>query len=98
MSKTIEISKLYRVSINLKRACNFEFCIEAVCTLFIFPPIKHQSINFAQSNYEHFKDLKLADSGSNNDIKLLIGSDFCRSMVTGNVKIGKKWGTCWCRN
>ena len=96
MSKTIEISKLYRVSINLKRACNFEFCIEALCTLFFLP--LNISLLISQSNYEHFKDLKLADSGSNNDIELLIGSDFCRSMVTGNVKIGKKWGPCWCRN
>ena len=35
------------------------------------------------------KDLELADTGSSDDIKLLIGSDFCRAFVTGNIKLGK---------
>ena len=53
------------------------------------PPIKKSSINFVQSNYDHFKDLQLADSGSNDDIELLIGSDFYWCVVTGNVKVCK---------
>ena len=51
--------------------------------------IKNQSINFVQNNYDHFKDLQLADSGSNDDFELLAGSDFYWSVVTGNVLTGK---------
>ena len=89
MSKTTENSKLGRVFITLKGEYNFDFCIEALCTPYICLSIKNQSINFVRNNYNHFKDLQLVDSGFNDDIQLLIGSDFYWSMVTGNVKIGK---------
>ena len=35
------------------------------------------------------KDLGLADTGSSDDIKLLIGSDFYWAFLTGNVRLGK---------
>ena len=35
------------------------------------------------------KDLRLADTGSSDDIKLLIGSDFYWAFLTGNVRLGK---------
>ena len=86
--KTISLEAI-SIFITLKGANNFDFCIEALCTSFICLSIRNQSINFVQNNYDHFKDLQLIDSGSNDDIELLIGSDFYWSMVTGNVKIGK---------
>ena len=88
LSKTTENSKLDRVYITLKRVSNFEFCIEALCTPFICHLIKNQSINLVQNNYDYFKDLRLAESGSNDDIELLIGC-FYWPVVTGKVKIGK---------
>ena len=88
LSKTTENSKLDRVYITLKGVSNFEFCIEALCTPFICHPIKNQSINLVQNNYDYFKDLQLAESSSNGDIELLIGC-FYWPMVTGKLKIGK---------
>ena len=89
MSRAIENCKLNRVFITLKGASNLEFCIEALCIRFVCFPIKNQNINIVQNSYDHFKNLQLAESGFNCDIELLIGSDFCWSVVTGNVKIGK---------
>ena len=52
MSKTTESSALDRVSITLKGASNFEFCIKAMCTPFVCLPIKNQSISFQKNNYD----------------------------------------------
>ena len=49
MNKTCENSKLERVSINLKGVSNFKFSIEALCTPFIFLPLKSQAITFAKT-------------------------------------------------
>jgi len=89
MHKTTENSKLDIVSLNLKGAANFDFCIEALCTPFICLLIKNKPIQVAKNKSEHLKDLKLADSGSNDDIELLIGGDFYWSLVTGDIKRGE---------
>ena len=89
MNKTCENSRLERVSINLKGASNFKFSIEALCTSFICLPFKNQPITFAKNNFGFLKDLELADTGSSDDIELLIGSDFYWGFVTRNVKLSK---------
>ena len=76
MSRATENCKLDRVFLTLKGASNLEFCIKALCIPFVCFPIKNQNINIAQNNYDHFKNLQLAESGFNYDIEL-IGSDFC---------------------
>ena len=73
----------------MKGASNFKFSIEALCTLFICLPLKNQPITFAKNNFEFLKDLELADTGSSDDIELLIGSDFYWAFVMGNVRLGK---------
>ena len=73
----------------MKGASNFKFSIEALCTPFICLPLKNQPITFAKNNFEFLKDLELADTGSSDDIELLIGSDFYWAFVMGNVRLGK---------
>ena len=46
-------------------------------------------MNFAKTRFDYLKDLQLADSGSTDEIDLLIGSDFYWSVVTGKTKPGK---------
>ena len=89
MNKTCENSKLERVSINLKGASNFKFSIEALCAPFICLPLKTQPVTFAKNNFEFLRELELADTGSSDDIELLIGSDFYWAFVTGNIRLGK---------
>ena len=89
MNKIIENYKLGRVSITLKGASNFEFCIEALWNPFISLLIKNQSIDFVQNNYDHFKDLQLAVLSYNDDIESLSSSDLHWSVVKKNVKISK---------
>ena len=81
--------ELQRVCFNLKTALGNYFYIEALCTGFIFLPLKHQSVEFTEKNYSHLQNLNLADSGANNDIYLFIGSDYYWDLVTGKVKTGK---------
>ena len=52
-------------------------------------PLKNHPIAFAKNNFEFLKDSELADTGSIDDIKLVIGSDFYWAFVTGNVRLGK---------
>ena len=68
MNKSCENSKLERVSINVKGASNFKISIEALCTPFIYLPLKKQPITFSKNNFEFLKDLELADTGSSDDI------------------------------
>ena len=49
----------------------------------------YQSINLYKTTMSILKDLQLADLDSNDDIKLLIGSDFYWYVVMGNIKISK---------
>lgn len=60
MTKTIDNSKLDRVSVTLKGVSNFEFCIETLFSPFICLTIslsvfKLSVYQFVQNNYEHFK-------------------------------------------
>ena len=50
--------------------------IEALSTPFICLPVKNQLINSAKTRFDYLKDLQLADSGSVDEIDLLIDSYF----------------------
>ena len=82
-------STLENVCFNLKNESEQTFPIEAFSTPFFCLPIKNQLFNFAKTRFDYLKDLKLADSGSTDEIDLLIGSDFYWSVVTGKTKTGK---------
>ena len=63
-----------------------EISLRAICFLFLCLPIKNQPLNYVQSLPE-FSGLQFADSGQvDEEIDLLIGSDFYWSLVTGNVR------------
>ena len=80
---------LERVSLNIKSKQN-RFPIDALSTKFICSPIKNQSSNFAKENFDHLKNLEFADSGSENEeLNLLIGSDWYWTLATGEVRLGK---------
>ena len=78
-----------RFALISKMNRNKLFLFEALSTPFICLPIKNQLINFAKTHFDHLKDLQLADSGSTDEIDLLICFDFYWSVVTGKTKTGK---------
>ena len=51
---------------------------------------------FAETRLDYLKDLQLADSGSTDEIDILIVSDFYWSVVTGKNKNRHKQRTCRC--
>ena len=51
---------------------------------------------FAETRFDYLKDLQLADSGSTDEIDILIGSNFCWLIVTGKNKNRQKQRTCGC--
>ena len=62
---------------------------EVLCKPFICLPITNQPVKYAKNNFEFLKDLNLADSGTMEEVDMLIGSNFYWSLVTEKVKIGK---------
>ena len=62
--------------------------MEVLCKTFICLSITNHAKN-AKNNFEFLKDLSLADSGTMEEIDMLISSDFYWSLVTGKVKMGK---------
>ena len=85
-AKDVKKQELEKVSFNLK--CPKEVLkIEALVTEFICLPIKGQTKNC--SNFEFLKNIELAETNSNENVDLLIGSDFYWHLVTGRVKFGK---------
>ena len=67
--------------------------IEAICTPDIYDPLINRNVKAVSTNYNHLKNLKLADS-SNTDTKsinILIGLDYYYLLVTGDII--RAWGT-----
>ena len=67
---------------------NKTITIEAICTPDIYDPLTNQNV---KANYNHLKNLKLADS-SNTDTKsinILIGLDYYYLFVTGDIIRGE---------
>ena len=69
-------STFEKIWFNLKNELEQTLPIEALSTPFICLPIKNQLINFAKTCFDYLKDLQLADSGSTDEIDLLIGCNF----------------------
>ena len=63
--------------------------MEVLCKAFICLSITNQPVKYAKNNFEYLKDLNLADSGTMEEIDMLIGSDFYYSLVKGKVKMGR---------
>ena len=49
---------------------------------------KFHANRYVKNNFEFLKDLNLADSGTVEEIDMLIDSDFYWSLVTEKVKMG----------
>ena len=65
--------------------------IEAICTPDICDPLPNQNVKVVSTNYNHLKNLQLADS-SNTDsksINILIGLDYYYLFVTGDIIRGE---------
>ena len=88
-SKKFETTELDKVCINLKMNSGENFSMEVLCKPFICLPITNQPVKYAKNSFEFLKDLNLADSGTKEEIDMLIGFDFYWSLVTGKVKMGK---------
>ena len=70
---------------------NKTITIEAICTPDICDPLTNQNVKAVSTNYNHLKNLKLADS-SNTDTKsvnILIGLDYYYLFVTGDIIRGE---------
>ena len=77
------------VSLNVITS-NKTITIEAICTPDICDPLTNQNVKAVSTNYNHLKNLKLADS-SNTDTKsinILIGLDYYYLFVTGDIMRG----------
>ena len=70
---------------------NITITIEAICTPDICDPLTNQNVKAVSTNYNHLKNLKLANS-SNTDTKsinILIGLDYYYLFVTGDIIRGE---------
>ena len=81
-SKKFETTELDKVCINLKMNSGENFSMEVLCKC-------NQPVKYAKNNFEFLKDLNLADSGTMEEIDMLIGSDFYWSLVIEKVKMSK---------
>ena len=88
-SKKFEKTELEKVCIDLKINSDENFSMDVLCKPFICLSIIYLPVKYAKSNFEFFKDLNLANSGTMEEIDTLIGSDFYWSLVTGKVQMGK---------
>ena len=84
------MAEIGKVCINLKSNFGENFSMEVLCKPFICLPIANQPVKYPKNNFEFLKDLNLADSGTMEEIDMLIGSDFYWSLVTGKVKWVKR--------
>ena len=88
-SKKFETTELEKVCIDLKINSDENFSMDVLCKPFICLSIIYLPVKYAKSNFEFFKDLNLANSGTMEEIDTLIGSEFYWSLVTGKVQMGK---------
>ena len=67
------------------------FFVEAICSPIICTDLASQNQNFASKEYEHLKNLNLADkSGEGNKlVEILIGLDYYYQFITGEIIKGK---------
>lgn len=89
-----EANKVFdRVKFAVKSANGSENVYVEAFVSDICKPLASQTIELAVENYEHLKNLKLADSNPTNSslkIDVLIGSDFYWDFMTNEVKKGKE--------
>ena len=64
--------------------------IEVICTPDICDPLTNQNVNTVFTNYNHMKNLKLADSSNidTKNINILIDLDYYYFFVTGDIICG----------
>ena len=89
--KVVDVVQL-KIRSRLKSS---DLCVylEALCVPDICSPLRNQNIEVVTDNYEHLKQLNLADFVENNKdmgIDLLIGLDFYYSIVSGKIKRGTR--------
>ena len=67
------------------------FFIEAICSPIICTDLASQNQNFASKEYEHLKNLHLADKSGdgNKTVEILIGLDYYYQFMTGKIIKGK---------
>ena len=70
---------------------NKTITIEAICTPHIWDPLANQTVTAVSTNYNHVKNLKLADLSNtdNKSINILIGLDYYYLFVTGDIIRGE---------
>lgn len=75
----------FRVKNKFKNSFVF---VEALCVPSICSPLTRQNISLAQNNYEHIRNLELADDdiqSSDFSIGILVGVDFYHNFITGKI-------------
>ena len=79
------------VPLNIFTSSNEIITIEAICTPVICEAITNQNVKTVSRNYNHLKNLKLADSSEkeNKNIDILIGLDYYYQLVTGEIIRGE---------
>ena len=89
-----KITKVDCVEFSMKGLSNRDkILMKAYCVPTICLPLCDQRIKYAKENFEHIKDLDLADTGEGElDVDLLIGSDFYWSVFSGTVLRGDGCG------
>ena len=87
-NKVKKKSILYKLKLNN----GLYIFIEAVSCPKICSPITNQKCNFAKSNYDHLRNVKLLEysEGDSTSIDLLIGNNFYYSFINGNIVKGQK--------
>ena len=80
-----------QVKFLIKTKSHKSFCLQALSVMvpLICLPIKNQPVAFARENFEHLRGLDLADSGGEDEVDLLIGSDFYWELMSGKVRVGR---------
>ena len=70
---------------------NKRITIEVICTPDICNPLRNQNVEAVSTNYNHMKNLKLADSWNTDtkSINILIGLHYYYLFVTGDVIRGE---------
>ena len=84
---TSKTSLVDQVKFLIKTKSHKSFCLQALSVPLICLPIKNQPVAFARENFEHLRGLDLADSGGEDEVDLLIGSDFYWELMSGKVRL-----------
>ena len=71
-----------------RKKSNLNIYVEAICVPQICSPLRNQNIEFAVKEYDHLKNLDLAeivDYTDSMEVDILVGLDFYFSFVSGNI-------------